>query len=64
MKKMRVAKAQGVDTIFLAAPSTSAQRLRRIVAVSSGFLYLVSHFGVTGVQERLEDSTIRLEHRA
>jgi tryptophan synthase alpha chain len=59
----RVAKAQGVDTIFLAAPSTSAERLRRIVAVSSGFLYLVSHFGVTGEQNKIEDSTIQLVKR-
>ncbi|HJW65351.1 MAG TPA: tryptophan synthase subunit alpha [Candidatus Bathyarchaeia archaeon] len=59
----KVAISYGVDTIFLAAPSTSAERLRRIVACSSGFLYLVSHFGVTGEQERLEDSTIHLVKR-
>ena len=58
-----VAISYGVDTIFTAAPSTSAERLRRIVACSSGFLYLVSHFGVTGEQERLEDSTIHLVKR-
>jgi tryptophan synthase alpha chain len=56
----KVAISYAVDTIFLAAPSTSAERLRRIVASSSGFLYLVSHFGVTGEKERLEDSTIHL----
>ena len=59
----KVAISYGVDTIFLAAPSTSAERLRRIVACSSGFLYLVSHFGVTGEKERLEDSTIHLVKR-
>jgi tryptophan synthase alpha chain len=59
----RVAKDYGVDTIFLAAPSTSAERLRRIVACSSGFLYLVSHFGVTGEQNKIEDSTIQLVKR-
>ena len=59
----KVAISYGVDTIFLAAPSTSAERLRRIVASSSGFLYLVSHFGVTGEKERLEDSTIHLVKR-
>ena len=58
-----MAISYGVDTIFLAAPSTSAERLRRIVACSSGFLYLVSHFGVTGEKERLEDSTIHLVKR-
>jgi tryptophan synthase alpha chain len=59
----KAALSYGVDTIFLAAPSTSPERLRRIVACSSGFLYLVSHFGVTGEQERLEDSTIQLIRR-
>jgi len=59
----KAAGACGVDTIFLAAPSTSTERLRRIVACSSGFLYLVSHFGVTGEQEQLEDSTIHLIER-
>jgi len=56
-------KANGVDTIFLAAPSTSTERLQRIVACSSGFLYLVSHFGVTGEREKIEDSTIQLIKR-
>src|SRR4030042_6578361 len=59
----KVARAYGVDTIFLAAPSTLTDRLRRIVACSSGFLYLVSHFGVTGDQERIKDSTVQLVKR-
>ncbi len=59
----KVAGACGVDTIFLAAPSTSDERLRKIVGCTSGFLYLVSHFGVTGAREALEDSTVRLIKR-
>jgi len=53
----------GVDTIFLAAPSTSNERLERIVEYSSGFLYLVSHFGVTGAKSAVENSTINLVKR-
>jgi tryptophan synthase alpha chain len=56
----KAAETVGVDTIFLAAPSTSKDRLRNIVTCSSGFLYLVSHFGVTGAREKVEESTIRL----
>jgi tryptophan synthase alpha chain len=56
----KAAGACGVDTIFLAAPSTTAERLRRIVACSSGFLYLVSHFGVTGEKTDVQNSTIQL----
>ncbi len=50
----------GLDTIFLAAPSTSTRAARDIVRCSSGFLYLVSHFGVTGAKTAVEDSTIQL----
>lgn len=52
-----------VDTIFLAAPSTSNERLSKIVEYTSGFLYLVSHFGVTGAREALEGSTVKLIKR-
>jgi len=60
---METATKFGIDTIFLAAPSTSHERLREIVECSSGFLYLVSHFGVTGAKPAVEDSTIQLIKR-
>jgi len=41
-------RAQGLDPIFLLAPTSDAQRLRRILAVASGFVYYVSLRGVTG----------------
>ncbi len=56
----KTSSAYGIDTIFLAAPSTSHLRLTKIVEYTSGFLYLVSQFGVTGARERLEESTIKL----
>lgn len=59
----KAANKFGIDTIFLAAPSTSNERLTKIVQCSSGFLYLVSHFGVTGAQAAVEDSTIELVKR-
>ena len=59
----KAASKFGIDTIFLAAPSTSNERLAKIVECSSGFLYLVSHFGVTGAQAAIEDSTIQLVKR-
>lgn len=49
-----------LDTIFLASPATSKERLERIVAASSGFLYLVSRFGVTGAQTDVADTTVEL----
>ncbi len=58
-----VAKEFGLDTVFLAAPSTSNERLGKIVACSSGFLYLVSHYGVTGTKTTVENSTVQLIKR-
>jgi tryptophan synthase alpha chain len=54
------AKSCSVNTVFLVAPSTSNERLRKIVECTSGFLYVVSHFGVTGTRENVEDSTVQL----
>jgi tryptophan synthase alpha chain len=57
------AKTHRLDTIFLVAPSTGNEKLSKIVDCSSGFLYLVSRFGVTGTKTALEDSTISLIKR-
>jgi tryptophan synthase alpha chain len=59
----KTANKYGLDTIFLAAPSTSNERLTKIVNASSGFLYLVSHFGLTGAKTTIEDSTVKLIQR-
>lgn len=44
----KAAAAQGIDTVFLAAPTSTDARLAAIAAVSSGFVYCVSRTGVTG----------------
>ncbi|MEM2904734.1 MAG: tryptophan synthase subunit alpha [Candidatus Bathyarchaeia archaeon] len=54
---------EGLDTIFLAAPSTTAARLERIVRNTSGFLYLVSVFGVTGIREKIQGLTLETIRR-
>jgi len=52
------AMRHGIDTIFLAGPSTSAARLEKLVTVSSGFVYLVSANGITGARKTLQDESI------
>ncbi|MBS7641681.1 MAG: tryptophan synthase subunit alpha [Candidatus Bathyarchaeia archaeon] len=59
-----VADRYDVATIFLAAPSTSDERLEKIIEYSSGFTYLVSVFGVTGARERLRKESINFIRRA
>ena len=51
----RIVRGRGLDTIFLAAPTSSDDRLRRIAAASSGFLYLISRTGVTGERADLAE---------
>ncbi|MEM1513184.1 MAG: tryptophan synthase subunit alpha [Candidatus Jordarchaeales archaeon] len=58
------AEAYEVDTVFLAAPSTSTERMKRIVDYTSGFLYLVSVFGVTGARENIQDVTVETIRKA
>jgi tryptophan synthase alpha chain len=53
-----VAMRYGLDTIFLAAQSTSEARLERLLHASSGFLYLISANGVTGARNILEEESI------
>ena len=45
---IRLNAFRNLDTIFLAAPTSSDERLQAISKVSSGFLYLVARTGVTG----------------
>ena len=49
-------EAHDLDPIFLAAPTSGPERLRRIAELSRGFLYLVSRAGVTGARDDLSQS--------
>jgi len=53
-----------LDTVFLAAPTSDAERLAKIAAVSSGFLYIISRTGVTGAQDALPEDLPALLRRA
>ncbi|MBI5831487.1 MAG: tryptophan synthase subunit alpha [Armatimonadetes bacterium] len=44
------ADAHGVETIYLLAPTSSPERIRLAAARATGFIYLISRRGVTGVQ--------------
>jgi tryptophan synthase alpha chain len=41
---------RGLDMIFLLAPTSTPERIQRVLGVASGFVYFVSVTGVTGVK--------------
>ena len=60
VRKLRKA---GLDTVFLAAPTSTDQRLRLVAEHSTGFVYLVSRTGVTGEQSSLSDAAAPLTQK-
>jgi tryptophan synthase alpha chain len=60
----RILAAHNLDTIFLGAPTSTDDRLAKIAAASSGFLYLISRTGVTGAKDALPDDLPSLIRRA
>jgi tryptophan synthase alpha chain len=51
---------QDLDTVFLAAPTSTERRLRLIAKYSTGFVYLVSRTGVTGERDSVAGSVAPL----
>jgi tryptophan synthase alpha chain len=60
----RIMHAHQLDTIFLAAPTSSDERLNKISACSTGFLYIISRTGVTGAKDSLPEELPALLRRA
>jgi tryptophan synthase alpha chain len=60
----RILHAHNLDTIFLAAPTSSDERLKKISEATSGFLYIISRTGVTGAKDSLPDELPALLRRA
>ncbi len=53
---VKIMRAGGLDTVFLAAPTSTGRRLKLVAEYSSGFIYLVSRTGVTGERAELSRS--------
>jgi tryptophan synthase alpha chain len=58
-----VMAARALDTIFLAAPTSTDERLAKIAACTSGFLYVISRTGVTGAKDTLPEDLPALVRR-
>jgi tryptophan synthase alpha chain len=51
-------EGQELDCIFLAAPTSSDDRIAKVARCSRGFVYVVSRTGVTGVQQQVSGSVL------
>lgn len=56
-------QAAEIDLIFLVAPTSTDERIKRVTEASSGFVYAVSRTGVTGVQQSLSEAAAHLVER-
>lgn len=60
---VEAADQHGVDTVFLAAPTSTDDRLQAVSAVSRGFVYCVSTTGVTGERDSVASDVGELVSR-
>ena len=60
---VKVMREAGLDTVFLAAPTSTDHRLQLVAEYSSGFVYLVSRTGITGERQTVADSALPLIER-
>jgi tryptophan synthase alpha chain len=60
---LEAARPAGLDTVFLAAPTSPPERLRKVAEASRGFVYAVSRTGVTGERQALSDEARPLLQR-
>ena len=56
-------RARNLDTVFLASPTSTQERLERAARLSTGFFYLISRTGVTGERAELSASLRPLVER-
>ncbi len=57
------ASGHGLDAVFLAAVSSSAERIAKVAGVCRGFVYAASLMGVTGVRDTVSDEAAGLVAR-
>lgn len=53
---IKLSKKQGLSTIFLLAPTSTSERIKKVAKASTGFIYYVSITGITGSKILLDSS--------
>jgi tryptophan synthase alpha chain len=59
----RMMRQHGLSPIFLAAPTSSDERLKRIAQASDGFVYAISRTGITGARRDVDSEAAVLVAR-
>lgn len=59
----RSMRQHGLSPVFLAAPTSSDERLKRIAEASAGFVYAISRTGITGTQRDVDSDAEALVAR-
>jgi len=60
---IEVSERTGLDRVFLAAPTSSDERLELVAKSTTGFVYTVSTMGITGERAELDAAASRLTAR-
>jgi tryptophan synthase alpha chain len=60
---IRLMRQRNLSTVFLAAPTSPDDRLKKIAEASTGFIYAVSRTGVTGARSELSQDAGELVRR-
>lgn len=60
---IEASKRHGLDRVFLAAPTSSDERLKMIAEAGTGFVYTVSTMGITGERSSLDAAARTLTER-
>lgn len=58
-----LATSAGLETIYLLAPTSSPERIRRVARLVTGFIYCISRRGVTGPQDQVPDELVEVVQR-
>lgn len=55
---IRLSRKAGISTIFLLAPTSTEDRIKKIAKASTGFIYYVSITGITGARLEINESLV------
>lgn len=60
---INISKRTKIDAVLMVSQLSDNDRIKKIASVSSGFIYIVSRLGVTGIKSELQSSTLALIKR-